>query len=981
MPGQSTLRSFRPFSPDGLRLFANAVRRSTDSSPIVLSEGAIIGIAVASGLAVFGALTFIVICCIRKRHRNKRRTSGRRIDLGDDDEFFPVDTAARVGGDPIGTSVLAKPSLDESDPKMNEWRNMTQSKPSPENESRNLIPPAYSFHVTGIRDSWPLVAWTTTPELGAIDDPNIPPAVATRSPEGSSSLLGLAPSDPYHYPQAAPYPQPQAFPVRPIEHHGAPIQAKHSRQTSRSSTNALKRKSSTDNQLTTILCSTSQRLRDAQAAAKVEQPRSKVRGLRTSVLAPISGLPPSEKAPSPQRDQISSWKRHSLVGMPGSPGDSCCNSIKSSVLDLFSPRVNASPTRNPSTAKATRESTQPENPSDDDDADSLYSMIPDVAVPAALTSPSKRGNRSPAERRLSRVSSTANTGTKIHEDNRASLAPFGARNNFATKTKFAQTKSLRTKDRKVRQVPTGDDPFVTKGTGATHAISALPIRRDSQPRKTTFGEEFPLRAVSGNSQGPIPEPTKVTPRNASSGAATQPPNPFLFNTRPIDLAKLGPSNVNVGEQARNAKGHKRSVITRVSSLPANQRNSGIAIVPEEPENNKITNISLETLTSPPESSPTSFLRPPSLERFSPVITVVPQARGRQTLPARSHYSATLSLYDCYGPDVGTPLASPPRSPAASPKRSPNRYRQRSSSCEPSEQRAPRPSSLVRPCSRHDSVISTGSRRSSLTRTPGVSFVIPAAQIAKEQEQHQLQQQQQAAALSAFGLVGPPPPKRRSTVIRGPRAPTLLQPQPLLEPRESVQYSVGLLRRMNSVSSTLDEANTPVILPAYRSGGWGDGRYMAPAKKGRWSGAGGEWRENGMVTAGAKRDSLFEGPPGGNALGLWAPVPRQSWMVVEEEGPKMGPTAALAGTAEDGVGDVEGAAKERDRGRTRRPSRYSSNRTTAMQQRGSVDAQKMGPPVSAGGSRMAVPIVASRESYYDDNGFLVNSPRGAVARVA
>jgi len=105
------------------------------------------------------------------------------------------------------------------------------------------------------------------------------------------------------------------------------------------------------------------------------------------------------------------------------------------------------------------------------------------------------------------------------------------------------------------------------------------------------------------------------------------------------------------------------------------------------------------------------------------------------------------------------------------------------------------------------------RKSSVGSAVGVSFIIPGEKLVKEQQQ-QLQIQEQNIEKMLASL-----PSRTVSVIRGPRE----QKRPL--PRDSVQHSVGLLRRMNSSVSTLSAHESIAsegspTLPAYRGGGCG-----------------------------------------------------------------------------------------------------------------------------------------------------------------
>jgi len=207
------------------------------------------------------------------------------------------------------------------------------------------------------------------------------------------------------------------------------------------------------------------------------------------------------------------------------------------------------------------------------------------------------------------------------------------------------------------------------------------------------------------------------------------------------------------------------------------------------------------------------------------------------------------------------------------------------------------------------------RKSSVGSAVGVSFIIPGEKLVKEQQQ-QMQMQEQNIEKMLASL-----PSRSASVIRGPRE----QRRPL--PRDSVQDSVGLLRRMNSSVSTLSAHESIAsegspTLPAYRGGSCGvsptksfrsgSTNYLGIANGGRMSDThpldysreremekenrgkmirGMRLRiERGsridgmavieeMQTPRSEAGSFFGTTPGGNALGLRMPVleaPNPMW---------------------------------------------------------------------------------------------------------
>lgn len=940
-------------------------RAPLTAEPEALSVGAIAGIAVICGLMFFGALTFLVICCSRRRHRKKRLASGRKLDLGEDvEDDIRAEQRQRPHDLALSRSVSSNPFFNESDQKLNEWYRRTQGENAQKNENGDIIPPAYAFHITAIRDSWPLVSWSTSPKVGGVESPPMPTApaaVAIANRQYAPSTQG----------GPAPYPYPHDFPVRPPpQKRGPPVQAKHARKKSRSSISSIRRRSShTDTQLTTILRSTSQRLRDAHAAGNVSPSREQPKNARVSILSPLFGKPPSQKAPSPPKAMNGNESRQDLVESPVFFDESRCSSPKSSVLDLFHGDVRARTPQNGILSD------------DEDDVDSLCGVTPDFETHPSLTSPS-RHQKLFERRQHIRNSSGHNSGTKIHEDNRASLVPFGAHDILAT-----APRSLRTLDRK--NTPSNEDPFVTATSAAAKANpssrSLLLNRPDLQPRKTTFGEILPLRSVVNNNQMSLndPEPIKRSIVNRNSELLEQ---PFQWTANPTDFSRNGHPQIIIGDMSHpRAKGHKRSKVVCSPGRPPS-RNS-INIVPEEFDDDEDASVVGQTgvwiptdvsqLTAPQSPSSVYASCPPSMANFQ--FQPAADSSTLREMPGRASrisYSATLSLYDMYS----SPQAA--RNPSRS--RSPDRQRKRSSSV--MSVTVPLGSGQVSPRGRRSTVSSVGSA---------------AYNPIMEQQSHPFQYDQ---AVSTAPLV--PGPPRTLSMVLGPHE------SPRLVDRDSVQHAVGLLRRMNSTVSIMSahesiaSEGSPSI-PAYRGGGCGvsatksfrrgSTNYLSLAKGTRtssnrssaYSRRTDNDKENvGRLSRGqsmqmkksASKNALCVmeelETPESEAESFFAttlrnsavselPLPNPSWTDLKPV--KSSPT--LGGAPTYGQGNVEQTAGGNSEGSARKDSGIG------LRKEGKREAPKSGTAARYGNRKVKKEPKRAEytESLYDENGFLRSSP--------
>lgn len=980
-----------------------------------LSSGAIAAIAIVAGICFFGVLSFLVICCSRRRHRNKKAQADRNLDLEDDEDCI-VDSASHPQ-DLTLTKSESNSFYDGTDPKMQQWYATIQRQTAYETSTGKPIP---AFHVT----TQSMTSWNNTSRVSSEDIITRPPTAVTQSTQ--MFTFGPAPVPAY------PYPKP--FVIRPSQQElGPPAQARHARHRSQNSIITVRNASTTERQLTTILRSTSQRLRDSQRSniGSTSQGQSQPQGARVSILNAIVTDSPTERPATPERASILKPHNKNLALSPIKNEEDLCSSSHTSVLDMFYLQSRDSscdalsrvPMETPTKSRIEEL---------DDDAESLVDDRIDLddAKPKGLHSPSKKINF--LQRTFSKRKST-DAATKIHEDNRISFVSSDATAHGGFEQ---QTEAARKKARSVRE--SIDDPFVVKGSPADlkqkeidaakaalekNSFSIRPLRLNQSKIPSgagRIGKEGPLRIVTDNNQNQKWQHTSSGPIVTAGQVPLtfkwpQPwPNNHTHDAQDVSKPQLVGSGA--AQPKPVARGHKRSRSQTRISRPMLHRNS-ISIVPEEgddltaepihpptePMSNMPTTFSTTSISSAilenlpvlePPTSPTRWQRPPSQQSeisikpssASPVRDLYPLSRNDSVCS----YSATMSLYDLYS----SPDAS--RSPSHSPSRN------GSSSRSPSRYNSTRRSNSVRSTST-SSILSTSpgkenvtpgqnrsnslslSRRSTVT---GVSFALSASQLARE-----------AAEKERRSLA--PLPAKHVSAVKGPR--DQLKPPA----RDSVQASIGLLRRMNSAVSNYslqsDKSGESPTLPAYRGGGCSVGReksfrrgsvnyyslglgakgYMrAGAASLEHSPTRQPSRRNGIRASASavegfttisrtnsgspvkERKLLFEP---NNALGLVFPVLAPPSTIFYEVKPiKSSPT----------LGQEEKELKPKDSG-----CDLSSDSTPNSEAKKDV----MPPPMpvksekrmtgmgAAGGNSKGVEKVLERASLYDDMGFLVATP--------
>ncbi|QSZ31263.1 hypothetical protein DSL72_000826 [Monilinia vaccinii-corymbosi] len=366
-----------------------------------------------------------------------------------------------------------------------------------------------------------------------------------------------------------------------------------------------RRRSNSENHLTSILKSTSQRLRDTQRQTVSRNWNN---------LGKFPGSPPKQRLPSPPRNRATE-SREVLIA------SGCSTPDQYSLQETQSPCTPSPGKRVPRTAgRAFNKRGRSPTPSGGSD-DSLCGIdIPDLFIPSQLTSPSKSGRRYEQRHQMSLSPTKGSEG--------------------APKTNHSSKKSLT------------NDPFFSSVKSAKVMPSATIY--GPQPRhmrKATFGQEealekanqlgdLPLKDISGNQLGPLVREPRSPPQSSEL-------NPFQWS--PKGAMKPRTISASPNKIISKRKGHKRSNVVRISGLT---RPTSVSVVHEESEGESpgITTISRPTLrVVEPSPSCTSLAsrqssvlmpRPPSVSTFNPNIRISSLTPALRQAPVKHEVSTT-----------------------------------------------------------------------------------------------------------------------------------------------------------------------------------------------------------------------------------------------------------------------------------------------------------------------------------------------------
>ncbi|KAL2067577.1 hypothetical protein VTL71DRAFT_2002 [Oculimacula yallundae] len=597
-----------------------------------LPLGAILGIAIGGALLLFTLLVTVGVMHVKRKHRRESNNVAEASEDGNAD--IDLKTALRSTRPPP-TSLVQRlsfnPFLPHSEQEIrDEWDKHDGLRRTPLAKSKTTSQRGF-FRTSSIRDSWPLMSKESLGlppgQTAMFLSPVAPPGYVVQDqkwPNRSTSLLGRKRSLDSSK-SVSPTRETYAMDIMPYR--------------------KIHRRSTSENQLSTILRSTSQRLKAAQR-------QSMTRTLST--LGRFPGLPPSDRLPTPPPLGNVTENREELMDQE------LDESVTSSIYDIYAqtPSPKKKHQRTSSKRSQVKSISLTESVKFKDNLRASESV--DMPMSAPLTSPSKNssglGQKSFSNKAVGRAKDIS---AQIHQDHDVSM--------------FATDLPNITSNQQIlsppQRISLSGDPFYSSVRSSKPVIPSPQIQgpRPMYFRKTTFGQEVtserpagfnsPLRDVSGNVQASpkrgLPEPKT----NAES-------NPFQWYPQEAIPARATQNNSKKSNSRR--KGHKRSNVIRMSNL--SRPTSSVDIVPEEPEEasplmlngpkySSFPRVEITQCSSPTQSpsSQRTSQRPPSIPIFNPTLILPITSTGSEDVsPAlgvdrRSDtgYSPTLSVCNYY----------------------------------------------------------------------------------------------------------------------------------------------------------------------------------------------------------------------------------------------------------------------------------------------------------------------------------------------
>ncbi|KAM0158994.1 hypothetical protein ACHAQE_005273 [Botrytis cinerea] len=599
--------------------------------------GGIIGIAVGSAivLIVFGVTA---VTYVKRHHRNA--TKIREDEVQDDKNTSSV---GRVNSSPYSLLLFATP-YHYLPPRNVPGRRGTAKHTNfidddEEEEDENIVRPGtkrssgsknlFQKQRSSIRDSWPLASRTQSPAKSlphAQSEKNIrincvaPPGYVLQEPQRPKRTFSR-------------------------KSHVKNLDSVEDITIIDGEPNILRgrSRSNSENQLSSILKSTSQRLRDTH--------RQSVRR-SWSNLGRFPGSPPKQRLPNPPLNKATESREVLLAPERSTPDIT-------SREEMQSPRTPSPGKRIPRlSGRAFKNRGRSPTPSGESD-DSLCGIdTPDLVIPAQLTSPSKSGRR-------------------FEQRHRMNLSP--------TKGSSGEVKTNR-----IPKTSLTNDPFFSSVNKSAKVTQSTTIY-GPQPRymrKATFGQEdlqeqvmnlgdLPLKDISGNQKGPLVNQPRYLPTSTEL-------NPFQWS--PKEAMQTRPRTASPNKIISKRKGHKRSNVVRISGL---SRPTSVSVVHEESEGESpgmTTIISRPTLRvvepSPSCASLSSryssaMPRPPSVSTFNPSISIpslkpgsrqVSLNRERSATPPPLRISPTFNIPQLKPVEKHTPPEQEPYSPTPPPSK-------------------------------------------------------------------------------------------------------------------------------------------------------------------------------------------------------------------------------------------------------------------------------------------------------------------------
>jgi hypothetical protein len=516
-----------PLMDDGYKPLGRSIQAQAPIEPTTLSLSTIIGIAVGGALVVFAILASMGIAIARRKHRLKMRqmtevkeTCVEDIDMGKAlRSTRPPEICFSRGS--LNQTLNPKEEISTQDWLSQDWLShdfATQNPPMAKAKLRSTH--LGFFRKPEMRDSWPLASDIQMKMLQG-------QSTISQSQVASSDYV----LEDTKMPRRSRSSQKNSTIIHQ-EHTNTDLDG-----TARTPLKVHQR-STSESQLSTILRSTSQRL-------KVAHTRSLTRTM--SVLGRHPGPPPTERLPTP-------LGRHATESLETLVGKQFLESDAGSICESFHTQSLNSP--NQSLRRGPPISPHPNSPTPSNESrDSLcVANTPDAVIPASLTSPCKhlRGERRQQEQFSGE--NAKDISLMVQNDSRPSLEAIGGQDPLEP-------------ENETQRISLTSDPFYSS---VKSSITIMPIPQIQGPRpqpmlyvcKATFCQEgtsersqrfySPPKDVAGNAEH--------TPKNSQSGI----PNPFQWSPQET-MQTLGTHTIPISERSsQGCKCHKRSDAVRMS---------------------------------------------------------------------------------------------------------------------------------------------------------------------------------------------------------------------------------------------------------------------------------------------------------------------------------------------------------------------------------------------------------------------------------
>ncbi|KAF4620173.1 hypothetical protein G7Y89_g14648 [Cudoniella acicularis] len=372
------------------------------------------------------------------------------------------------------------------------------------------------------------------------------------------------------------------------------------------------RRANSETQLSSILRSTSQRLKAANR-------RSLTRTMST--FARLPGSPPSQRPPPIPPFKQTTESREALIGEEIRYSESVRSSVYEAYLNR-TPSMEKQSLKNAGHAGSKR--ARSPTPSDGSQ-DSLCAYgTPDLIIPAPLTFPSKQHSGREQRHPMSISKDPKELSLILRKNSRASVQPIASRNSMAEikKKNICQSTPNISFQRSIL-------------LGGKNVLSPCFRKRKFKDRGRFMFAKQPLVR---NAQ-PIPPPHQRSESQSTIATnESQERNPFQW--APHEYIQIRPRQLSPKDKGRR-KGHKRSNVIRMSNLSRPQSVISVDVVPEEPEVLSPLRFSIpsglplrvmEPTKSPspsPSTSQRNSMRPPTTSTFNPSVTA-PDLRRRSS---------------------------------------------------------------------------------------------------------------------------------------------------------------------------------------------------------------------------------------------------------------------------------------------------------------------------------------------------------------